>query len=494
MATNKTGEHKISMNQKRVITQFCGAFPRLIDLLLALVLAAASFAQSPALMQADEMSMPRDRTERGAKVCVVSPLQARLDALQPGDTLHVAPGKYPGNLRLMKRVVILGENRPVLSAEGRGSVIEIVADSCEVRGLVIENSGRRLTDEDAGVLVWSRGNRIVGNHLRDVLFGVYLYEADGNLIADNVIAGLRDLDLGGRGSGVHLWNCRHNRLLDNVIMQTRDGIYMQYAPQTVIANNLISEVRYGLHYMYSDSNTFVDNSFSRSMAGAAIMYSDHVIFKRNRFIQNRDFSAFGLLFQDCSFCLADSNLIADNGTGLFLEAAANNIFRNNRIAGNDVALEIFSSSNRNVFTNNSFEDNRSPLFLVGKRTGTIWHENGVGNFWSGYDGYDLDVDGIGDVPYRIQNIFDYIEGKHSSLRLFLESPASQALAAATKTFPIFDISPERDEHPLMRPLQFSLGRRSDPVANSHAMPVTLGSLSLVVACVVFLRKQIRMKG
>jgi nitrous oxidase accessory protein len=469
-------------------------FFRLVLALVALLTATGVFAQSSDLMQADEMASPQVRTERGAKVYAVSPLQAQLDALQPGDTLRVASGKYSGNLRLTKRVAILGEKWPVLSAEGKGSVIEILADSCEVRGLIIEKSGRRLTDEDAGVLVWSHGNRIFGNHLRDILFGIYLYEANGNLIADNVIEGLRDLDLGGRGSGVHIWNCRNNRLLNNVITQTRDGMYMQYAPQTVIANNTISEVRYGLHYMYSDSNIFEDNTFSRSMAGAAIMYSDHIVFKRNRFIQNRDFSAFGLLFQDCSFCLADSNLIADNGTGIFLEAAVNNVFRNNRIVGNDVALEIFSSSDKNVFTRNSFEDNRSPLFLVGKRTGTIWHENGVGNYWSGYDGYDLHADGIGDLPYRIQNIFDYIEGKHPSLRLFLESPASQALAAATKTFPIFDISQERDDHPLMRPLQFSLSKRSDPVANSHAMPVTLGSLSLVVVCFVILRKRSRIKA
>lgn len=463
----------------------------LVPVLVVFLARVEVFAQgsSSAFMQVNEMNSTPGHAGRGARVYTASPLQAQIDALLPGDTLHVVPGNYLGNLRLTQRVVIVGENWPVLSAGGLGSVIEIVADSCEIHGLIIENSGRRLTEEDAGVLVRSRGNRIIGNRLRDILFGIYLYASNGNLLADNVIEGLRSLDLGGRGSGVHLWNARNNCLHNNQIMHTRDGIYMQYAPATMITDNTISEVRYGLHYMYSDSNTFVDNTFSRSLAGAAIMYSDHIVFRRNRFMQNRDFSAFGLLFQDCSFCLADSNVIADNGVGIFLEAAVNNVFRNNRIVGNDVALEIFSSSDKNVFTNNSFEDNRSPLFLVGKRTGTIWQEHGVGNFWSGYDGYDLAADGIGDVPYRIQNIFDYIEGRHPPLRLFLESPASYALAAATKTFPIFDISPERDDHPRMRPLEFSLSKRFTPVTNSHALPATLGSISLVVVCVVILRRR-----
>lgn len=459
---------------------------------LLLVLPALEiFAQDggAAFMHAGETNATPGRAAQGAQVYLASPLQPQIDALLPGDTLRVKSGVYIGNVRLTKRVVLIGENWPVLSANGRGSVVEIVADSCEIRGFIIENSGRRLVDEDAGVLVHSRGNRLIGNRLRDILYGIYLFEANDNLLADNLIEGLVELDLGGRGSGVHIWNSRCSRLHNNKIAHTRDGIYMQYAPATVITNNMISDVRYGLHYMYSDSNIFVDNTFSRSLAGAAIMYSNHIVFRRNRFIQNRDFAAFGLLFQGCSYCVADSNLLADNGIGIFLEAGEQNIFRNNRIVGNDVALEIFSSTDKNVFTNNSFEDNRSPLFLVGKRTGTVWEEDGIGNYWSGYEGYDLDADGIGDVPYRIQNIFDFIESRHPSLRLFLESPASQALAAATKTFPIFDISPEQDEHPRMRPLEFSLEHPSVPITSSW--PEIFSVLSVITVSVLLIRKKYR---
>jgi nitrous oxidase accessory protein len=461
---------------------------RLIAAVFALP-AVELFAQTTSFMQANEMSATSGRAAQGAHVYAISSLQARVDALRPGDTLRVAPGVYTGNLRLTKRVMLIGEGRPVLTAAGRGSAVEIVADGCELNGFIIENSGRRLVDEDAGVLVRSRSNRLIGNQLRDILFGIYLFEADDNLLADNVIEGIHELDLSGRGSGVHIWNSRRNRLHNNKIAHARDGIYMQYAPATVITNNEISEVRYGLHYMYSDSNTFVDNTFSNSLAGAAIMYSNHIVFKRNRFIQNRDFAAFGLLFQDCSFCVADSNLIADNSIGIFLEAGEQNVFRSNRIVGNDVALEIFSSTYKNIFTDNSFEDNRSPLYLVGKLTGTIWEENSVGNYWSGYDGYDLDADGIGDVPYRIQNIFDFIEGRHPALRLFLESPASQALAAATKTFPIFDISPEQDERPRMKPLDFSLERPTGAMTTS--LPETFSALSVILVSVVLLRRRYR---
>jgi len=261
-------------------------FSRIVATVLFVLKTPEIFAQdgNAALMQASEMSATPGRAAQEGRVYAVSPLQTQVDALSSGDTLKIAPGVYAGNLRLIKRVVLIGENWPVLSAGGQGSVVEIVADSCEIRGFNVENSGRRLVDEDAGVLVRSRGNRLIGNRLRDILFGIYLFEANDNLLADNVIEGLLELDLGGRGSGVHIWNSRRNRLHNNQITHTRDGIYMQYAPATAITNNVISDVRYGLHYMYSDSNIFIDNTFSRSLAGAAIMYSSHIVFKRNRFL------------------------------------------------------------------------------------------------------------------------------------------------------------------------------------------------------------------
>jgi hypothetical protein len=87
--------------------------------------------------------------------------------------------------------------------------------------------------------------------------------------------------------------------------------------------------------------------------------------------------------------------------------------------------------------------------IVGKRTESHWDKDGRGNYWSSYDGYDLDGDGVGDVPMKIQNVFHYLEGVNSNVRLYLYSPASQALALAVQAFPIININEEADTHPLM---------------------------------------------
>jgi nitrous oxidase accessory protein len=405
------------------------------------------------------------------KALPISIIQGRIDSAQPGDTIVISGGAYLGNLVIDNRVALLGLNSPVVCGEGVGSVVMCIADSCMLKGFIIEHSGAMLVNEDAGVLVKSKGNVIEENQLRDVLFGVYLLAADGNSIVRNTIVGRKQLELGERGSGMHLFNSHHNKFKGNIIKDVRDGFYIQYANHTLIEENQVSGVRYGVHYMYADSNIFLRNKFFDNAAGAAIMYSRGILIRNNEFVHNRGFSSFGILFQDCHGLVADSNLIADNVVGMFYEASTDNLFRHNIIARNDVALEMFQNSTGNTFSENNFLENLSPLILIGKHTGTRWSLNGRGNYWSSYDGYDLDHDGIGDVPMKIQNVFSYLEGVRPNLRLYLNSPASQAISMATEAFPIVAINEEVDDHPLVRPVPlFSIG-----AGGSTNSPATLAA-------------------
>jgi nitrous oxidase accessory protein len=405
--------------------------------------------------------------------------RSRGDALQPiidrsaaGDTVLVDPGTYTGNLFIARRISLLGIGDPVLRGPGTGSVVTITADSCTISGFVIEHCGTMLVDEDAGILVKSNYNVIERNTLRDILFGIYFYHAGWNNTTGNTITGRTELSLGERGSGVHIWNSHYNTFRENTITRERDGFYIQNANHLLIQRNEVSELRYGLHYMYADSNAFLDNDFHDNVAGAAIMYSKDITFRNNNFSHNRGFASFGILFQDCHNSIADSNTVSDNVVGMFLEASTENLFRRNVIARNDAALEMYQNATGNTFTENNFIGNLTPLLLAGKQTGTRWSSGGRGNYWSSYNGYDLDGDGIGDVPMKIQNVFQFLEGKNANVRLYLYSPASQALSAATETFPIITINREVDNHPLMRPVRLdarSRGGRSSPASSSATL-------------------------
>ena len=378
-------------------------------------------------------------------------LQSIVDTALFGDTIYVSPGIYEGNIMLSRKLSLFGSGNAVIRGKGKGSVVTVTADSCVIRNFIIEHTGKDLLYEDAGILLMSKYNTIRNTTLRNTLFGIYIKQSDGNIIADNVISSFAELDQGQRGSGIHIWNSHGNVITGNTISRTRDGIYIQYANHTLITDNLVHSLRYGLHYMYADSNIFLRNSFYDNVAGAAIMYTRNIIMKNNLFLRYRGFSSYGILLQDCHYSFADSNIIADNVTGIFMEASTNNLFNNNIIAQNDFAMQMYQNSVHNVFTGNTFLDNLNPLTLVGKRTESQWNKNGIGNYWSSYEGYDLDADGIGDIPMRIQNVFNYLEGKNANVRLYLYSPASQALALSAKAFPIIDINNEIDGYPLMTP-------------------------------------------
>lgn len=414
-----------------------------------------------------------------------SSIREALRAAAAGDTIRVEAGVYEGNLLLDKTITLEGVGRPVIRGDGRGSVLTVTADSCTVRGFRIERSGAMLVDEDSGVLLKSNGNRIEDNELHDVLFGIYFLHSSRNTVSRNVIRGRAFLEVGERGSGIHIWNSGHNTITGNTITQVRDGMYLQNAYHSAIRGNRVFDLRYGLHYMFSDDNTFEDNLFYDNVAGAAIMYSRRIEFRRNAFLHNRGFSSFGILFQDSEDCLAEHNRIVDNAAGIFMEALRSSVFRQNLVSANDIAIQAFSSASGNVFQRNNFIHNLSPIQVIGKKTGIRWSERGVGNYWSDYAGYDLDGDGIGDVPYKIQNVFEHLEGNYPRLRLYLFSPASQALALAERAFPVLQGSQEADFSPLMkavdlpvRPLKPDERRQAARVW--MALPVLMLVLSIAI--------------
>lgn len=457
--------------------QFCparaeGFLHRWLDFILVLVLAGTG-------VSAAELTVGRE----GSGFRTVT---EALAAARAGDTIRLTSGVYQEDLTLDRTVHLEGIGKPRLRGSGRGSIIVVNAPGCTIRGLVIEHCGGDLQNEDSGILLRSSGNRVEDNDLVDILYGIYLYGARRNIIRGNTISGRPELEIGERGAGLHLWNSPDNLIENNRISETRDGLYIQSSPGSTIRQNQVYSLRYGVHYMFSDRNTFEDNVFAYCVAGAAIMYSYDIDFRRNAFVHNRGFSSFGILFQECERCLAEGNFIIDNATGIFMEALRDSRFHDNVIAENDVALLMFSSAERVVFCNNNFVQNLSPLQLVGRSTTTRWVCGGRGNYWSEYTGYDLNGDGTGDVQHRIQNIFGYMEGNHPRLRLYLESPAAQALELTERLFPVVRASQEIDRAPLMRPVPLRYPFEGTEGSMSH-VPLSLFSLGLLgVATTVIL--------
>jgi len=171
--------------------------------------------------------------------------------------------------------------------------------------------------------------------------------------------------------------------------------------------------------------------------------------------------------------------------GVFMEALEQSTFRRNLIAGNDTALKVFSSATDNLFEMNNVVENLSPIEVIGSRTNNRWNGPGAGNYWSDYEGFDLNGDGIGDVPYSIQNVFEHLEAEMPLLRLYLFSPAAQSLALAERGFPVLQRDQDTDNKPLMRPIAVgweppNLMNHSPHSALSKLIPVMLLLIALTV--------------
>jgi nitrous oxidase accessory protein len=381
-----------------------------------------------------------------------STLTAAIAAAQPGDTVLVGPGQYRENLVIEKPLVLVGRGNPHIIGLGKGDVIQIRADDVEVSGFTISGSGAQMLVSDAGINVLGARARIRDNRVIDNLFGVYLRGAHEALVEGNTIRGRTEIDLGRRGAGVHLFDAQHNIIRNNLVSFVRDGVYFDHADFNIVEDNEFSDLRYGVHYMYCKSNKFFRNVFRDSLGGVAVMYTDHVTFSDNQILNNRaGHNAFGLLLKDCLDSVAERNVIVNNVNGIFLDNSHRNRFLGNLIAYNDVGVMLYASSLQNTFGRNDFLGNLATLHTVG-RADADWTPNGQGNHYSDYMGYDVDGDGTGDTEHPLQDAFEYLEGGRPLLRLFLNSAASDALAAAERSFPIVPSSDEEDRAPRMKPV------------------------------------------
>ena len=378
-------------------------------------------------------------------------ISAALLRAEAGDTIHLTGKEYRENLLVEIPVRLTGDGLPIIRGNYEGNVVHIKAPGTVLQGIHISESGPHLTKDMACVLVEADRVAIEECVISESLHGIYVKAGQEIRIEGNQIQGRLDLIEADRGNGIHLWNSSNNLVTGNEIFNARDGIYFSFAHSTTITNNHIHNVRYGLHYMYSNENYFADNLFDQNVAGAALMYSEDIVFERNVFARCRGFRAYGILLQSMSRVEAKCNLVLDNSRGLFLNNTDNSLFEQNDVVDNDLAIQLNGGCDGNLFVRSNYINNLSDLLLDVSDRETKWADEAGGNYWSAYKGYDLDRDGIGDIPFDIQNVFQVMETKVPEVRFYLMSPAAELLTVAEKALPILNLGDAADPRPLIQP-------------------------------------------
>jgi nitrous oxidase accessory protein len=366
-----------------------------------------------------------------------------------GDTIVVKGGVHHERFVVDKSVTFIGENEPTIDGGGEGSIITINAPAVVVRGFTIRNTGDRLSEGDAGIMIKkAKGTIVEESRFVDVLFGVQVRNAPDTLVRNNMFHG-KDLDVARRGDLIRVWYSSGAVVENNSVSDGRD-VVIWYSKNVTVRGNEVRNGRYGIHFMYCDDATIEENRLIGNSVGIYLMYSYRLRLQRNWSIGNRGASGYGIGQKDMHDGLIVDNFVADNRAGMFMDNSTNT-FRGNLIAFNDFGLLVFPSARKNTFAENSLVDNGEQVAIEGQ--GSLGTNRWVGNYWSDYSGYDADGDGIGDMPYRSVHLFERLTERYSALRLFTYSPSAQALDFASRLFPVFAPQPKlTDSSPRMRPV------------------------------------------
>jgi len=377
-------------------------------------------------------------------------IQEAVNKSSAGDTIIVAPGIYhEKNLLITQSITLIGKNYPVLDGEGKYEIVSIKADYVVFSGFKVQHSGYATLEDPAGIKIYNRKNVTVSNNIiDDTFFGIYVQNGKNCIIKNNKLVsyGKQEQQI---GSGIHCWKCDSMQIVGNSISGHRDGIYFEFVTNSIIWRNKSSKnIRYGLHFMFSNNDTYITNYFSENGAGVAVMFTHGVKMFNNYFEESWGDAAYGLLLKEISDSHIEGNHFSKNTMAVYMEGASRVKMIKNVFESNGWAIKIQASCMDVTVTQNNFFGNTFDVAT----NGTLVLNSFNGNYWDKYEGYDLNRDKIGDVPYRPISMYSMIIEQNPPAMILYRSIMVSLLDKSEKLLP--SLTPEnlKDETPCMKPL------------------------------------------
>jgi nitrous oxidase accessory protein len=368
-----------------------------------------------------------------------------------GDSVLVEKGFYKeGNIIIDKAIFFLGRDFPTIDGDRKFEVLSIKSNNVTVKGFKIQHSGYATIDDPGGIKVYdSHHVTIIDNLVYDNFFGIYIQYSKNCVIKNNKIIafGKEEQEI---GNGIHCWKSDSLQIIGNYVSGNRDGIYFEFVTNSVIWRNIsVHNIRYGLHFMFSNDDAYFSNIFENNGAGVAVMYTKNVVMMNNTFKDNWGDAAYGLLLKDISDATIFNNRFINNTSAIFMDGGNRIKVEKNTFKANGWGLKIQASCMDNVIENNNFLGN---TFDVSTNS-TLIQNRFIANYWDKYEGYDLNKDGIGDVPYRPLSLFSVIVESNPPAMLLFRSFMVSLLDKSEKILP--SLTPENfiDNTPLIHALK-----------------------------------------
>ena len=403
-------------------------------LLGGLLLAAPAALPAQALVVVDPAGPVRTVTEALARVA-------------PGGRINVRAGNYSEPvIRVAVPVTIVGDSGAVFVG-GDHEIFVVTADDVTFRGLTLRHVEPSYVEDRAAILFDSVANCVVeDSRLEGTFFGIYLSRSRGCRISRNVVQGTSTAEMSA-GNAIHLFHSRDVTVDGNRVTGHRDGIYLEFAEDARVIGNLSTgNLRYGLHFMFSHRCEYRDNRFVNNGAGVAVMYTRSMLMQGNTFADNWGAASYGLLLKEIRDSRILGNSFRENTVGMYLEGSARNEVTGNTFEANGWAVRVLADAEGNRFARNVFLRNSFDVSTNSRSNVSTFR----GNYWDHYEGYDLDHDGFGDVPFHPVRLFSLLVAQHEPSLILLRSFFVDLLDAAERVMPVLTPETLRDDQPLMR--------------------------------------------
>jgi nitrous oxidase accessory protein len=198
--------------------------------------------------------------------------------------------------------------------------------------------------------------------------------------------------------------------------------------------------------MFSNHDAYIGNVFRNNGAGVAVMFTHHVKMFNNTFEFNWGDASYALLLKEISDSYLINNRFLGNTSGIFMEGTNRILVEKNVFRDNGWAMKIQASCMDNIIRQNNFIQN---TFDIGTN-GSLVLNNFDGNYWDEYDGYDLDKNNVGDVPFRPLSLFAVLVEMNPPIMLLYRSFIVTLLDRAEKMIPTLTPDNFIDHLPLMK--------------------------------------------
>ena len=168
--------------------------------------------------------------------------------------------------------------------------------------------------------------------------------------------------------------------------------------------------------------------------------------QQNVFLENWGSSIYGLLLKDITNSQIKGNSFTRNTTGIYMEGCESITVHANNFNNKGWGIRVLGNCVKNSFAKNNFKANSFDVTT----NGSLSLNDFRNNYWDKYEGYDLNNDGVGDVPYRPISLYAQVIEQIPQSVMLMRSFIVNLLDKVERAIP--SITPEsvKDDLPSMK--------------------------------------------